>query len=67
MFRETANDSKRAKLSDICLTDERKGRHSALTDAQKVGQRWCQQYNQTETPTEICNSEPTTMIYLIYV
>ena len=34
-FRQTVNDSKRAKIGDICLY-RRRGRHSALTDAQKI-------------------------------
>jgi len=34
-FRQTMNNSKRAKISDICLTG-RQSRHSALTDAQKI-------------------------------
>ena len=60
-FRQTVNSSKRAKISDICLAGCQ-GKHSALTDAQKIYLKM--QSNQTQKLVEIKNNELTIKTYL---
>jgi len=60
-FRQTMNNSKRAKISDICLTG-RQGRHSALMDRKS----FIDTVNQTQKLVEIKNNKPTIKTYLIY-